>query len=184
MNSDNLVSLFTVAVVMLFVLNLYIRRVKRIFVADYQRGVRFVKGTFSSVLGPGSYKLFTRNEQIEVVDMRPQPIILERIAFRDVWHNESFLSIGAELLVCDPHLSITKLKNQVNDSFNITRDTLRLVASRGVTDRSSESRGKMAAEITQTINAELTPLGMKISNVEIIELWSRPSPGHGTAVAH
>jgi hypothetical protein len=155
-----------------------------VYVSDYQRGVRFVQGSYANILGPGCYKLFSRNDQIVIVDMRSQPIMLDRIVYRDAWQNESFLSIGAELLVCEPRLSVSKLKNQVNDSLNIVRDSVRLVASRGIADRSSASRDKMAIEITQAVNAELSPVGMKISSLEIIELWSRPGPVQSTAIAH
>jgi regulator of protease activity HflC (stomatin/prohibitin superfamily) len=160
------------------------RKAKRIFVTDYQRGVRFVKGSFSNVLGPGSYQPLTSREQIEVVDMRPQPIFLEKISYRDACQNDSFLSIGAEMLVCDPHLAVTTLKKQIDDSLPIVRDALRSVVSRGIADGSPEFRSKTAVDITQAINAELSRVGMKISGVEIVELWSRPGPQRVTVVSN
>src|SRR5579872_4794872 len=129
MNSDNIWSLFLLAIVTLFFVGLRLRKAKRIFVPDYQRGVRFIRGSFANVLGPGSYQPFMSKEQITVVDMRPQPIFLERVTYRDALQNESFMSIGAELQVSDPHLAATLLKDQINGSLPIVRDALRSVAS-------------------------------------------------------
>lgn len=184
MNTDNILSLLIVATVAVCILVRRLRRVKHIFIPDYKRGVRFVKGSFANVLGPGSYQPLTRKEQIEIVDMRPQPIILDRVSYRDAWQNESFLSVGAQVLVCDAHLATTMLKDQINDSIPIIRDTLRSVVSGGIADGSSEFRNKTAADIAEGVNAKLDRVGMKISDLEIIELWSRPGSGRITAVSH
>jgi regulator of protease activity HflC (stomatin/prohibitin superfamily) len=61
---------------------------------------------------------------------------------------------------------------------------LRSVVSGGIADGTPEFRSKMATDITRAVNAELDRLGMKITNVEIIELWSRPGSGRITVVSH
>jgi|SRR6185437_6438697 len=184
MDSDNILSLLVVATAAVCVLTLRLRRVKHIFIPDYKRGVRFVKGSFANVLGPGSYQPFTAKEQIEIVDMRPQPIILERISYRDAWQNESSVSLAAEMLISDAHLATTTLKDQINDSLPIVRDTLRSIVSGGIADGSPEFRSKTAADITGAVNTALDRVGMRITNVEIIELWSRPGFGRVTAVSN
>ena len=184
MNTDSVWSLLIMATLVLFIVGMSLRKTQPIFVPDYKRGVRFVKGSFANVLGPGSYNPLTLREQIEIVDMRPQPIFLERISYRDALQNDSFVSIGAEILVSDAHLAATMLKDQVNDSLPIIRDTLRSVVSRGIADESPEFRIATAADITRVVNAELDRLGMKISNVEIVELWSRPGLVRITPVSH
>jgi hypothetical protein len=184
MIANNVLSILILATICGYLLARRLRKTKRFFVPDYKRGVRFVKGAFASVLGPGSYVAVTLKEQIEVVDMRPQPILLERISYRDAWQNESFVSVAAEMHVCDAHLATTMLKNQINDSVPIVRDTLRSVVSRGIADRSPEFLSKTAADIAKAANVELIRVGMRISNVEIIESWSRPSSGHTTAISH
>jgi hypothetical protein len=60
----------------------------------------------------------------------------------------------------------------------------RSVVSRGIADENPEFRIKTAADITRTVNAELDRLGMKISNVEIVELWSRPGLGRMTTISN
>lgn len=184
MNADNILSLLIVATVAVCILVRRRRRVKHIFIPDYKRGVRFVRGSFANILEPGSYQPFTLKEQIEIVDMRRHPIILERISYRDAWQNESFLSVGAQISVSDAHRATTMLKDQINDSMPIVRDTLRSVVSGSIADGGPEFRNKTVADITQAVNVELDRVGMKISDVEITELWSRPISRRTPAVSH
>ena len=95
-----------------------------------RRGVRFVNGAFKEVLGPGSYSINENRERIEIVDLRPQPVLIELFAFKDSDQNDWIISLSTNLLVSDPYASTSKLKNQVNDSVAIIRDALRNVVSK------------------------------------------------------
>ena len=168
-------------VIFVFAFLFYMRKIKRVYITDYMRGVRYVKGSFRDVLGPGSYQPFTRRVTVERVDMRPVPFELERIFYRDALQSNAVISIGAQILVSDPHLASTMLKDNVGDSILIVRDTLRSILSRGITDESPEFRVKVAGDITSAANAELSQFGMKISDVEVTELSSRSGFRSGTA---
>jgi hypothetical protein len=184
MNQDTIWSLLLITSVIIYGSVKRLRKTKRIFIPDYERGLRFVKGSFVSVLGPGSYHPFSLKEQIEVIDMRPQPIFLERISYRDALQAESWMSIGAELFVRDAHLAATMLKNRVNDSLGVIRDTVRSVVSGVIGERSPQFRTKTATDITTAVNAELARLGMRISNVEIVEFWSRSQTRRSTEISN
>ena len=132
MNSDANLSFVIWFCVIVFVVVRRIRKPKRVFITDYQRGIRYVRGSFANLLGPGSYLASGSKEHIDTVDMRPQPIILERTFYRDSWQNDAFVTIGAELQVSDARLPATMLKDQVNDSLPLVRDALRSVVTRGV----------------------------------------------------
>jgi hypothetical protein len=182
MNFSDLLSLifFPVAIAAIAFVY-YLRRFPPVYIPDYARGVRFVKGSFRDVVGPGSYQNFAKRVQIEVIDMRPVPVIVDRIFYRDALQNDSVVSIGAEVLVDDPYLAATSLKNRVGDSLPIVRDTLRSTMAGGIADLSPEYRVKAADDIASAVNAELNRMGMKISNVEVTELSSRRTFGRATA---
>lgn len=179
--ADVLELVYLTAAVVLIVFLFRFGKVPRTYLTDYMRGVRFVKGTFVNVLGPGGYKPLTRRVHIEVVDMRPVPVVLESISYRDALESESVISIGAEISVDDPYLAATTLKNRISDSLPIVRDTLRTIVSRTIADRSPEFRAKVAADIQGAVNEKLHRMGMKISNIEITELFSRSTSPQRTA---
>jgi len=153
-----------------------VRRV--VFVTDYQSGVRFVKGSFSEILGPGAYPYAKSREEIAVVDMRPLPFLVERFFYQDGLQSPSVISIGAELVVADPYLATTKVKDRVNDSVAMVHDTLRIYLGKTVLDPSQMARKAAADKIAAAANAELNKIGMRLQNFEITELWSRPMAGH------
>lgn len=174
MNVEDLITLgcFLSAGVLLSYL-FRLKKVPRIYLTDYMRGLRFVKGSFDGLLGPGGHQPLTRGEHVEVVDMRSVPFLLESIWYRDALQSESVVSIGAEMLVDDPYLAATSLKDRVGDTLPIARDTLRTAVSRRIADGGPDSRARFADDIQTTINDELRRVGMKIANVEITEIYSR-----------
>lgn len=144
---------------------------KRILITDYRRGVRFVGGVFTGILEPGSYRYDSRKEQISVVDMRPQPFVIERLTFQGPGVRQGVISVGTELLVRDPHLAATTLREEIKDSYVIVRDTVRAVAARQVFGGANDAP-IVAEAITTAANQELLKFGMGVSNVEITELWA------------
>jgi len=168
--TDLLWQLVFLAVIVMVLVALRMRNKKRVYVTEYQRGLRFVNGTFKEVLGPGSYRPLFSGQKIELVDMRPQPVLLEVFPYRDAFQNDSYISLGLELLVDDPYLATKMLKDQVSDSISVARDRIRTTMSHTVCDGSLEFAARIADQITSSVNDELQRLGMKVTNVEITEL--------------
>lgn len=147
------------------------RNRKRIVLTDFRRGVHFVNGSFKAVLGLGAYRYDARKEQITVVDMRPQPILIDRLGFQDALRHDGVISVGTELLVRDPRLAATALRDNVKDSYVMVRDTIRMAMSTLVAP-GAESAASVAAAITTAVNAELAKVGMGVSEIEITELFT------------
>ena len=185
MSSDASIFFSVVAAIIVTFMFQSRRSRKRILITDYRRGVRFRGGVFAGLLEPGSYTYDPQKEQITVVDMRPQPILIERLGFQDALRNEAVVSIGTELLVSDPQRAATALRDQIKDSYIIARDTLRNAVSRQILGGPPESIGTLAETIAKAVNTELDKVGMRVSQIEITELWSGPpklsvAPGSAT----
>ena len=179
MPQDQFTGVFSLLVV-ISVLILYFRRQrnrgkKTILLTDYHRGVHFVNGSFQSVLGPGSYRYDPSNEQINIVDMRPQAILIERLPFQDALMHNGIISVGTELLVRDPRLAVTALRDQIKDAYVVVRETLRAELAKQIA-AGPDSTASLSESITKAINTELARVGMAVSDVEITELWSQSLP--------
>src|SRR5262249_48668336 len=98
---------------------------KRVMITDYKKGVRFVNGVFRDVVGPGSYVVKEPKQQIKIVDMRPQPVLMERHFFQDALNHTSVISVAMELRVVDPYLATTKLRDDVKDALPMLRNAMR-----------------------------------------------------------
>lgn len=173
--SDFLEAVYVLTFVCVLLWIFRLRKFPRVYITDYARGLRFKKGAFRNVLGPGSYRPVTRKVHVEIVDLRPVPFILNGIGYRDALQNESFVSIGGEMLVGDPYLAATSAKNRVSDSLPIIRDAVRSAASRAIVDANDEYRARMAEGLTSAVNDRLRGVGMRVTNIEITEIFSRQS---------
>jgi hypothetical protein len=158
-------------VIVTFVLSRRAALRKRIVITDFRRGVRFVGGVFSNVLEAGSYSFDPRQEQITIVDMRPQPFLMERLGFQDALKNPGVISLGAELLVRDPHLAGSALRDQVRDACILARDTVRTAMSKQIIADTTDTAGLMQT-LGATLRGELHKVGMDIADIEVTELWS------------
>lgn len=140
-------------------------------ITDFRRGIHFEGGAFKTVLGPGAYTYTPRKEEITIADMRPHPILIERLSFQDALKHDGLISIGAFLLVGDPKLAATALRDQINDSSLIVRDALKAAVSQQITP-TRESVEILQNSLTEAANSALEKVGMRISGLEITELWA------------
>jgi hypothetical protein len=148
---------------------------KRIVITDFRRGVRFVGGVCTGVLEAGNYGVDPRKEQINIVDMRPQPILMERLGFHDALQRQGLISLGAELFVRDPKLAAGALRDEVKDAYILARDAVRTAMSTQIFADSTDAAG-LSQTLTTAIRAVLLKVGMDISDIEVTEFWtSAPS---------
>ena len=84
----------------------------RITVFEYERGLKYIKGRFKQVLGPGQYWLWTfGNTTIRKVDMRSQYLSVPGQAVLTADGVGIKISLMAVYTISDPALAI----NQVSD---------------------------------------------------------------------
>jgi hypothetical protein len=164
-----------VLIVFSIVISLRARLAKRIVITDFRRGVRFVGGVCSGVLEAGSYGFDPRKEQITIVDMRPQPILMERLGFQDALQRQGLISLGTDLFVRDPKLSASALRDQVKDAYILARDAVRAALSTQILAETTDATS-LSQTLTKAIRAELSKVGMDIAEIEVTEFWtSSPS---------
>lgn len=175
MNGQIYGAIFSVAcLVITIIITLRLRRTRVIFITDYQSGVRFRTSGRCEVLPAGSYFSAPNQEPITVVDMRPYPLILERVNCQDMLHANFVISIGAELVVRDPERAVSSSKAYIDDAVGVVRERLSLAGSRSIADPSAEGRARMAADIAAELNRALESRGIEIRRLEITELWAQP----------
>jgi len=171
-NSVSFVSL--VSVITLTILSQSRRGKKRILITDYRRGVRFVGGIFTGILEPGSYSFDSRKEQFTIMDMRPQPVLMERLTFQDALQHQGVVSLGTDFVVRDPQTAATALRDQVKDTYLLARNAIRSTMSQQIIANTADLAA-VNEILTKGIRAELLKVGMDISNTEVTELWLSPA---------
>jgi uncharacterized membrane protein YqiK len=140
-------------------------------ILDYQRGIRFNGGKPQAILGPGCYRFRPANEQITVVDLRDQPVIVERFAYRDSASENAWISISAAIHVVDAHRATTQCHDHVNEAVVSIRDVLRGLSARRASEARRDRRG-CEQELTTQMASELEKIGLALTGLEITEVSS------------
>lgn len=168
------------SVALIIVVSLLSRRKgrKKVVIPDFRRGVT-AGGASLRLLEPGTHIYDPRKGEVALIDMRPQPVLAERLPFRDALQNNGVISVGASLVVRDPLLSATALRDQVKDGVVIIRASLKkAMANQIVAHGASGPEADLVRDaLLAAINDDLAKVGMGLSEIEITELWVRaPKP--------
>jgi len=152
---------FVVAVVAIVVILLQPRVLR-----EYERGVIFRLGRFSSVAGPGIvFVLFYRS--MEKVDMR---VITMDVPDQDVISQDNVsVKVNAVVYfeVTDPQKAIINVKKYYEATSQLAQTTLRSVLGKHSLDEMLSERDKLNADIQEILDEETDKWGIKVSNVEI-----------------
>jgi regulator of protease activity HflC (stomatin/prohibitin superfamily) len=148
--------------VVLFVLFLCLRVLR-----EYERGVVFTFGRFTSVKGPGLIFLIPGVQQMVRVDLRT--VVLD-VPSQDVISRDNVsVKVNAVLYfrVIDPEKAIIQVANFYEATSQLAQTTLRAVLGKHELDEMLAERDKLNIDIQRILDAATDAWGIKVANVEI-----------------
>ncbi|MDZ7735811.1 MAG: slipin family protein [Gammaproteobacteria bacterium] len=134
---------------------------------EYERGVIFTLGRFTSVKGPGLTFVFPLIQQIERVELR---IITMDVPSQDVISRDNVsVKVNAVLYfrVLDPERAIIQIENYHVATSQLAQTTLRSVLGKHELDEMLSERDKLNADIQQILDEQTDAWGIKVTSVEI-----------------
>lgn len=134
---------------------------------EYERGVIFTLGRYTSVKGPGLTFVFPMVQQIEKVDLR---IITMDVPSQDVISQDNVsVKVSAVLYfrVIDPERAIIQIENFHMATSQLAQTTLRSVLGKHELDEMLSERDKLNADIQKILDEQTDAWGIKVSSVEI-----------------
>jgi uncharacterized membrane protein YqiK len=155
-------------------------RQERQTVLDYQYGLLFEGGKPQEVLAPGRHFFRPNKEQITLVDLRDQPVLVERLAYPDSTGENAWVSVSAAIRIVDAILVTVKCSDHVNEAMVLIRDVVRKRLSARRASETRHDRRGCEQEITTHVASELGKIGLALTSLEITEV---SSPGTDRAVA-
>jgi regulator of protease activity HflC (stomatin/prohibitin superfamily) len=176
-------SAMSVFFVALTVLCIYIQRQqrkKKISILDFQKGLKYRQGKFVELLEPGTYGIGS-NENVVVMDMRPNAIAFERMPVTTCDGVTLGVSITAKVQVTDPRLAVSTSKNSVQDAAVVLRDALKVwinsISESELRKNRAELENKILAEVGQKVP------GLKYLSLMITELTVPTQPERSVGFA-
>ncbi len=157
------IGIFIFFAVVLLILFGYTLRVLR----EYERGVVYTLGRFTSIKGPGLIILIPGIQQMVRIDLRVRTI---DVPSQDVISKDN-ISVKVNAVVYFRVVAPDRAINQVADFMRATSElaqtTLRSVLGKHELDEMLSERDKLSRDIREILDAQTDQWGIKVNNVEL-----------------
>ncbi|MBT0962384.1 slipin family protein [Denitromonas iodatirespirans] len=134
---------------------------------EYERGVVFTLGRFTSVKGPGLIILIPGIQQMVRVDLR---VVTMDVPSQDVISRDNVsVKVNAVVYfrVVDPQKAIIAVENFLMATGQLAQTTLRAVLGKHELDEMLTERDRLNLDVQKILDAQTDAWGIKVANVEI-----------------
>ncbi len=134
---------------------------------EYQRGVVFTLGRFTSVKGPGLVFVIPVVQQMVRVDLR---VVTMDVPSQDVISRDNVsVKVNAVVYfrVVAPDKAIIQVERYLEATSQLAQTTLRAVLGKHELDEMLSEREKLNLDVQQILDAQTDSWGIKVTNVEI-----------------
>nr|WP_041603824.1 slipin family protein [Thioflavicoccus mobilis] len=134
---------------------------------EYDRGVVFTLGRFTSVKGPGLILLIPILQQMVKVDLR---VIVMDVPSQDVISRDNVsVKVNAVVYfrVIDPERAIIQVEDYLAATSQLAQTTLRSVLGQHELDEMLAERDKLNDDVRNILDSQTDAWGIKVANVEI-----------------
>jgi len=145
-------------------------RLVRVTVYEFQRALRYRKGRFLSVLGPGQYWILEPKTTITPVDVRPNFVTLMGQEVLTADGVPLKVSIAANYEMSDPQLAINGQANYAQALYLLLQLAVREVISTSKADELMENRAGFAEKIRAVAEPQVQRLGLKLLTADLKDL--------------
>lgn len=144
--------------------------VRRITVMEYEKGLRYVRGRFSSVLEPGQYWYMPVFTIIQKVDIRPQFV---SITGQEVLSSDGVtlkVSLAANFEVADPYTAVNKVSNYREALYLELQLALRESVGAADIDTVLSSRAELSSRLLEMTAGKAKDLGLRLVTVRLKDI--------------
>ncbi len=134
---------------------------------EYERGVVFTLGRFTSVKGPGLIILIPFIQQMVRMDLR---VLVLDVPTQDVISRDNVsVRVNAVIYfrVIDPARATIQVEDYMTATSQLAQTTLRSVLGKHDLDAMLAERDKLNNDIQEILDAQTDAWGIKVANVEI-----------------
>jgi regulator of protease activity HflC (stomatin/prohibitin superfamily) len=146
------------------------RQFPRVTVLEFERGLRYVRGRFTGIVGPGQYRAWSTTTVVRKVDIRPK---VATVASQEVLTADGValkVSIAARYRVVDPALAVNGAENYELALHTTLQLALRNVIAASPVDALLQTRGTLGKEITEQSIAPAAALGLELLSADLKDL--------------
>lgn len=141
-----------------------------ITVFEYERGLRFSRGTLKGELGPGFYRYLRPYTSIVKVDTRPVTLAVngQEVLTKDGVAVKA--SLTATYQVIEPTVAILQSENHVTALYTELQQALRTIVSTTEIEELLKQRSELGTELLKIAQANVSSFGTALQAVAVRDL--------------
>lgn len=144
--------------------------VRRITVLEYEKGLKYTKGKFKSVVEPGQYWYMPFFTIIQKLDVRPRFV---SITGQEVLSSDGVtlkVSLAANFEITDPNIAINKVKNFQEALYLELQLALREIIGAADVDTVLSGRNEISKKLMEITEPKVADLGLKLISVNLKDI--------------
>ena len=143
----------------------------RITIFEYERGLKYVKGRFQSVLLPGRYRAgWFSNIYIRKVDIRPQYVSVPGQAILTQDGVGLKVSLTAAYEVSDPAVAINQVSDYRQALYLVVQTGLREMVGATTLDTLLETQSELSQQLLASCSTEVANLGLRLISISVKDI--------------
>lgn len=142
----------------------------RTTIFEYERGLRFQRGRFARVLGPGAYWYLPAFTRIHKIDVRPTRVA---VAGQEVLSSDGVAvkaSLAATYRIADPQRAVLDTDDYRTAVYTELQLALRAVISQTTVEDLLERRGEMSERLKTIPAPALATIGIELLDAAVRDL--------------
>jgi regulator of protease activity HflC (stomatin/prohibitin superfamily) len=143
---------------------------ERVTIFEYQKGIKYSRGRFVGVLGPGQSWILPAFTSILPVDVRPEFIT---ILGQDVLSADGVtlkVSLAAEFEVVDPNVAVNKNANFSSGLYLSLQMALREIVGSEKIDDLMQNRAAIGTKLMERCAAKAIDFGVKLKLADVKDI--------------
>jgi regulator of protease activity HflC (stomatin/prohibitin superfamily) len=144
--------------------------VRRVTVLEYEKGLKYAKGKFRSVLDPGQYWYMPFFTIIQKLDVRPRFV---SITGQEVLSSDGVtlkVSLAANFEITNPNVAINKVKSFQEALYLELQLALRELVGAVDIDTVLNGRNELSKKLMEATEAKVADLGLKLISVNLKDI--------------
>lgn len=144
--------------------------VRRITILQYERGLKYVKGRFTTILQPGQYWYLHWNSIIQKLDVRSRFI---SITGQEVLSSDGVtlkVSLAANYEIIDPDKAINKVQSYSDALYLELQLALREILGSADIDTILNSRDDISKKLISIVETKVQDIGLKLVSVNLKDI--------------
>ena len=143
---------------------------RRITILEYEKGLKYSKGKFKDLIGPGQYWYIPYFVIIQKIDTRPRFV---SITGQEVLSSDGVtlkVSIAANYEIIDPNVAINKVQSYQDALYLEIQLALREIIGSADIDAILSNRDELSTKLKEMTDQKIKELGLKLISVAIKDI--------------